>query len=175
MWEDTFKKRMNEFGRRAPDNVKGEPFSIKIRVAGGCFHREHSPEAYRIIDGYLSGISEPESYFSFEEHESGPEILVYLALTTAGLSLAKSIIDLIVAVIKARSEGIKKGDSPCAPLELIVRRIQRGDEFVEEKVMRINSFDRIDENEVKKQVDRAFKNLADKEKRISAHDKKRKD
>ncbi len=58
----------------------------------------------------------------FEEHESGPELLVCLAVTTAGLTLAKSIIDLIATIIKARSEGIRKGDKPDRPLELIVRR-----------------------------------------------------
>ena len=60
--------------------------------------------------------------FTFEEHESGPELLVFVAVVTAGISLAKSVIDLIVAIIKARSEGIKKGDHPASPLDLIVRR-----------------------------------------------------
>ena len=70
----------------------------------GCFHREHSPCAYELIDSYLSR-STAES--EIEEHESGPELLVYLAVATAGLTLAKSIIDLVTSIIKARSEGVK--------------------------------------------------------------------
>jgi hypothetical protein len=37
----------------------------------------------------------------FLEHESGPEILAYLAAATAGLTLAKSVFDLITAIINA--------------------------------------------------------------------------
>ena len=33
-----------------PDDV---PLSIKIGVTSGCYHAEHSPEAYAIIDAYL--------------------------------------------------------------------------------------------------------------------------
>jgi len=56
-----------------------------------------------------------------KKDESGPEILGYLAATTTGLSLAKSIVELVIAIIKARSEGIKRGDRPTDPLEVLVR------------------------------------------------------
>jgi hypothetical protein len=74
--------------------------------------------------------------------------LLYLAVTTAGLSLAKSIVDLITAIIKARSEGIKKGDDPSEPLELIVRRVHDAQEFREETVLRIGHKDAVDEAKV---------------------------
>lgn len=164
MWEETFKRRMHEFSRCAPGAEKGEPVSIKIRVSGGCFHREHSPEAYKLIDKHISGMPESDFYFRFEEHESGPELLVYLAVTTAGISLAKSIIDLVVAILKARSEGIKKGDKPDAHLELIVRRVQKSDEFIEEKIMKINSVDLIDNKKIQKQIEKSVKDLIDKDK-----------
>jgi hypothetical protein len=76
-------------------------------------------------------------HYRIEEHESGPEILVYLAVTTAGLSLAKSIVELVTAIIKARSEGIKRGDRPADPLEVIVRGHSRDGEHTEERIMRI--------------------------------------
>src|ERR1035438_6191425 len=118
-WQNEFRTRMEQFGA---SKVEGFiPVSLKVRVESGCFHREHSPEAYRLIDQYLSGLGKPEVPFKFEEHESGPEILVYLAVTTAGLSLAKSVVELLTAIVKARSEGIKKGDRPSHPVEVIVR------------------------------------------------------
>jgi hypothetical protein len=38
-----------------------------------------------------------------EHHESGPEIVVGLALCTAVAALAKSVIDLVTVIVKARS------------------------------------------------------------------------
>ena len=57
-----------------------------------------------------------------EEHESGPELLVVLTAVTAGLQLTKSVVDLFIALVKARSDGVRKGDGPSGPVELIVRR-----------------------------------------------------
>lgn len=113
------------------------PVSIKVRVTGGCFHREHSPEAYRFIDEYLTRANLSDIRYEIVEHESGPEILVYVALTTAGLTLAKSVIELITAIIKARSEGIKRGDTPAESLEIIVRGHTKDGEYTEERIMRI--------------------------------------
>ena len=161
MWKDTFRKRMFEFGKEAPSGDRGVPFSIKIRVTGGCFHREHSPHAYEIIDNYLSALSKPDCYFRFEEHESGPEILVYLALATGGITLTASIINLIVAILKARSEGVKKGDRPHESLEIIIRRIQRNGEFIEEKIMRIGNTDLIDKEKIKKELKKSARKEPD--------------
>ena len=144
--------------RRAPKPGEAA-VSIKVRVASGCFHREHSPRAYELIDRSLTKLSGPDGAFAFEEHESGPEILVYLAVTTAGLSLAKSIVDLITAIIKARSEGIRKGDSPTHPVELIVRRVHDAQEFREETVLRIGHEDAVDEAKVEQQLKDALRKL----------------
>ncbi|MGC2832091.1 MAG: hypothetical protein WB994_20810 [Candidatus Acidiferrum sp.] len=158
-WQETFRNRMRGFeARRAPQPGEAA-VSIKVRVAGGCFHREHSPRAYELIDRSLTKLPGSDGSFAFEEHESGPEILVYLAVTTAGLSLAKSIIDLITAIIKARSEGIKKGDHPSEPLELIVRRVHDAQEFREETVLRIGHKDAVDQAKVEQQVKDALRKL----------------
>ena len=42
-----------------------------------------------------------------EEHESGPEIVAFLVIATAGIQLTKSIIDLLITIVKARSDGRK--------------------------------------------------------------------
>jgi hypothetical protein len=160
-WQETFRNRMRGFEARRPPRPGEAAVSIKVRVASGCFHREHSPRAYELIDRSLAKLSGSDGSFAFEEHESGPEILVYLALTTAGLSLAKSIIDLITAIIKARSEGIRKGDSPSHPVELIVRRVHNMQEFREEMVLRIGHKDAVDEPKVERQLKDALRKLLD--------------
>ena len=101
-WRNEFRQRMSTFDEHAHGD-DGLAVSIKVRVASGCFHREHSPQAYRMIDEYLQLHAPEDARWSFQEHESGPELLVYLAVTTAGLSLAASIINLVTAIIKARA------------------------------------------------------------------------
>lgn len=127
--------------------------SVKLRVVSGCFHREHSPRAYALIDSDLLRASLD---LEFVEHESGPELLVYL---TAGLSLAKSVLDFITAIIKARADGVKKGDRPNDPLELIVRRFDDRNAFREEVVLRIGHSDAVDQKVIEKQVDEAIRKL----------------
>ena len=147
---------MRRFGHRRPPAPGDIPISIKVRVTSGCFHREHSPHAYELIDSSLAGST---ADFELEEHESGPELLVYMAMATAGLTLAKSVIDLITAIIKARSEGVKKGDRPSDPIELIIRRIDDHSGFQEETVLRIGHEDQVDPAVVEKNVAEALRKL----------------
>jgi hypothetical protein len=143
-WEDEFRWRMERFQPALPARDEGISVSIKIRPSRGCFHREHSPFAYRIIDEYL--ISQPIDTFSFEEHESGPELLVNLAFATAGISLAANIINLVTAIFKARAEGIRRGDKQNAPLELIVRGFDENGQLREEKMLTIDSRQNVSED-----------------------------
>lgn len=130
------------------------PVSIKIRIASyGCFHREHSKEAYAIIDDYVGRADLSDIQYEIVEHESGPEILVYLAFATAGLTVVKSLIELVTAIIKARSEGIKRGDHPSDPLELIVRGYEEDGKFFQETVLRISPESRV----TPKQIETALK------------------
>jgi hypothetical protein len=134
--------------------------SIKVRAQSGCFHREQSPRAYAIIDKHLDALA-PEDLecTSFEEHESGPELLVWVAVATAGLTLAKSIVDLVTAIFKARSEGVKQGDHPSDPLELIVRRVSNRDEFREEAILRIGHDQPVTPTETEAALERALEKL----------------
>ena len=154
-WKQQFRHRMTEFASRRDPNKNEVPVSIKVRVTSGCFHREHSPQAYRIIDKYLDSIPPEQIDCVLEEHESGPEVLVYLAVTTAGIALAKSIVDLITTIIKARSEGIQKGDHRRDALKLIIRRTRRNGEFIEEEVMQFESHDPVLEIEIEESLNAA--------------------
>jgi hypothetical protein len=95
------------------------------------------------------------------------KLLVFVAAATAGISLAKSIIDLIVAIIKARSEGIKKGDHPQEPLELIVRRAEKNGQLKEEIVLRIGHHDEIKPDMLEKRLKESLSLLLKKKKRNS--------
>lgn len=135
VWQSEFRERMRRFGGSPAENSM--PVSIKVRITSGCFHREHSPYAYRLIDDFVARTEATTPRCQIEEHESGPEIPVYLAVTTAGLTFAKSVVDLVTAIIKARSEGVKNGDRQTEPLELIVRGHSKDGEYFEEKILRI--------------------------------------
>ena len=87
VWQSEFRKRMERFGGAKSDNLM--PVSIKVRVESGCFHREHSPQAYRLVDDFLAGARKADFACQIEEHESGPELLLYMAVTTAGSPLPR--------------------------------------------------------------------------------------
>jgi len=157
-WKDQFRRRMNRFSM--PSEGHGNAISIKIRPQGGCFHRQHSPHAYDLIDDYFHKC--PSIDVGFEEHESGPELLVWLAIRIAGLNIAKSVIDLVTAIIKARSEGIKKGDSPSAPIELIVRKVITHDKIIEEKVLRFDYKDKVNGEQIEKALKEAIEKITQK-------------
>lgn len=140
-WAREFARRLQGFGEPFRNKAAGIPVSIKIRVVGGCFHREHSPHAYRLIDEALGDRGLERDSFQWQEHESGPELLIWIPLATAGIALSAAVINLVVSILKARSDGIKVGDRPREPLELILRTSRPGDEVVEEKILRFNPND----------------------------------
>jgi len=161
-WNRIFRNRMRDFKAQHLIPQGAIPISIKVRVTSGCFHREHSSYAYSLIDKQLNETI-MNNEITLNEHESGPELLIFVAAITAGISLAKSIIDLIVVIIKARSEGIKKGDHPESPLELIVRRTYKDKEFREEMVLRIGHDETVDREMVEKRLKQSISNLLKEE------------
>ena len=126
--------------------------SIKVRASFGCFHREHSPHPYGAIDGALAKLDPESDRFRFEECESGPEILVCVTLTATGIVLAESITDLLVAILAARSEGVRKGDDPSAPLEVVVRRYDDGGRIQEEVALTIDHIEALRRTEIEKRL-----------------------
>lgn len=159
MWEDTFRNRMEKFSSDFPASPDDVAVSIKIRVISGCFHREHSPHAYKIIDNYLQNIADENIGFIFVEHENGPEILAYLTLASSLVILSGNVIELITTIIKARSESVKKGDHPREPVELIIRRVEKPNQVIEEKVLRIDYKDLISSEDIEKRLKVAAKKL----------------
>jgi hypothetical protein len=141
MNENKFKEESNRF-----------PITIKIRVDHGCFHREHSPVAYSIIDNYLEEYTDLN--INFEEHESGPEIIVWLAFGTVGLTLAKSVIDLVTAIINARAKGRNMGDTRDGKLLLIVRDTKRTIDSSEEIVLEIYDKDIVSSDKIQKALEK---------------------
>lgn len=153
-WLKSFRHTVGDFQRRQQGD--GHVVSVKVRVESGCFHREHSPEAYKIIDAQVRRPPECAEVF---EHESGPELLLYLAVTASTLSLAKSVVELITEMFKARAAGIKKGDHPRDPLVLIVRRVDEKDEYREDVILRMGHTDAVDSDTIEKELTTAIKDI----------------
>lgn len=134
----------------------GVGVSLKVRVSSGCFHREHSPHAFALIDQRFASTASEDQSAQVVEHESGPEVLVVVG---SGLSLAASIINLIVSILHARQEGIRRGDQPSDPLELIVRRFDESETLREETILRIAHTDRVDPEEIERKLNAAVERV----------------
>jgi len=120
--------------------------SIKIKpVNGGCCCFHCWPRTWDTVNEYISPfgplkdegdvlIGNKDKKFVLECHESGPEIVYYVGLGTASILLIKSIVELIVALLKAleKDKGKKNGS-----LKIIRHRIIKG-EIDEEQIMEIN-------------------------------------
>jgi len=74
--------------------------SIKLYPPHGCCCSHCWPETWRAVNSFISPyghvchegdavIGDGDDKFVLESHESGPEIIVYLALATASTALAK--------------------------------------------------------------------------------------
>src|SRR5665213_1549025 len=153
-WLTGFQQTMGDFKRRHGGN--GHPVSIKVRVESGCFHREDSPEAYKIIDARPRKL--PKS-LEVVEHESGPELLVYLNIGASALTLAAGIVTLVTAIIQARSAGIKKGDHPRDPLVLIVRRVDKKNDYREDIVLRVGHTEKVDSEMIEEKLNASIREL----------------
>jgi hypothetical protein len=125
----------------------------------GCFHREHSPKAYELIDDAMRMYHISADGAVMEEHESGPEILVWLAVVAGTLNLATSIVNLVTAIVKARSEGIRKGDDRRDPVEIVVRGENRKGLYCEQQVLIVHAGKKLDEQRFHRQLDQAILEL----------------
>jgi hypothetical protein len=167
-WEDVLRHRIDTFEAPFLGKENGRTISIKMRITGGCFCRSHAPYAWRIISQELESCRTQIGKFSFEEHETGPELLVYLTFGAAGITLVANIINLITAIIKARSEGIKHGDHPYNSVELIVRGFDDDGKFRQEAVYRFESRDPIDKEFIEQSLQKKINELMSN----SKHNKK---
>ncbi len=128
-----------------PERLGDLPVWMKIRI-------DPTSEEHALIHRYREKLAPADADFEFETHESGPEILVYLAVTAAGVSLAKSVIDLITTIIKARSETWRKRDLPFKPLELIIRHVDEGRGRSDEIILRLGQQEAHDETVIEQRL-----------------------
>lgn len=133
------------------NRMHAEPITVKIRAEHGCFCYRHSKETNKLVNDIIRNNRTHE--FEYHEHESGPEIIAWLALGTAGLTVTKSLIDLITAIINSCKEGRKKGDDHTGKLMLIIRDTHRTENSTEEIVLEIYDNDLIDSAKVKKAIE----------------------
>ena len=118
--------------------------------------RNIPPLAYELIHRHTRNFSADAE---FVEHESGPELLVYLTLAASGITLAASVIQLITAIIQSRSDGARGGDRPAEPIELIIRRVDERNRFHEEFVWRAGHGEPEDRTEVEMKIHEALRRL----------------
>jgi hypothetical protein len=119
--------------------------SIKLSPPSGCCCSDCWPKTWQEINQAIAPcgsvrhegdalIEVNENKFVLESHESGPEIIVYLALVTASATLTKAIIDLIITIIK----GLSNEDRKQPPrIKISKKRIIKG-EIQEENLIEIN-------------------------------------
>ena len=98
-----------------------------------CFHCW--PETWDRINEYIKPngpipdegdalIIEDEVKYVLQCHESGPEIIANIALTTAWLVLSKSIIDLIITFIKLLSNEKRKSPSSLRITRKVIKKAE---------------------------------------------------
>lgn len=151
--------RLNSFGMlhslkvRRPERPGEVPVWMKIRI-------DPTMPEHAIIDRYLEDLGPARNDFDFEKHESGPEIMAYLAVTVVGVSLAKEVVGLITAIIKARSETHKKRDLPVRPIEIIVRRLDEKHGLTDEIILRLGQEEPENEAAIEQKLLEALRDIA---------------
>ncbi len=96
---------------KTPENYE-DYISIKIKpVSGGCCCFHCWPKTWSRINTYIAPngplrdegdvlIERNNEKFVLECHENGPEIILYLGVGVATLTLVKSIVELITTMLK---------------------------------------------------------------------------
>ena len=138
-WQEDIKRRLEQFRH---EDGNGFAVSIKVRVSYGAFGYGHSPQLDRMIDRDI----EHPTHWLYVHHESGPEWLLYLALTAAGLGVAekslaliKSTIDLVAIAVKNHGKERRKWKQEPEPLTIVVRGFDAEGAFFEKPVIEIDS------------------------------------
>jgi hypothetical protein len=129
---------------KTPNNYE-KYISIKIKpkqeLSCCCFHCW--PYTWKAINSMISQygiiedegdvlIGEGEDRFILECHESGPEIIVYVPIGIAALTLITNIINLIINIIKNRQK--EKSSSRF----IITKRIIRNSKIIEENIIEVD-------------------------------------
>jgi hypothetical protein len=163
-FNDDLNSRIDDFCRKYANTKNQEAISIKIKAETGCFHKSCCPYALHMITKKIYETERNEEY-QYIEHESGPEIIAYISLTASGLLLAKSVIELITTIIKARFEGQKNGDNHKGdPITLIIRKTKKKNEVVEERIMTFYQDSKVSDELIEKMITDGYRKLNDNNK-----------
>jgi hypothetical protein len=140
-WQEEIRRRLERFHHE--DDGLGMAVSVKVRVASNCFCYGHHRHFEREMDRHRG--MESRSRWEYVEHESGPEWLLYLALTAAGLGVAekslaliKSVVDLVALSVKSHAEERKTRNQRPEPLSIVVRGFDLRKVFFEKPVIEID-------------------------------------
>jgi hypothetical protein len=160
-WEKDFIERFDALERicRRPDGAAAA--SLKFRGSGGCFHREHSPHAFAIMDKKKL----EKDGIVLEDHESGPEYLIWIPVIVLGIGLADKIIGLVTTLLKARQEGAMKGDKRPANLDFIIRAELPSSGYREKLIITIEADKPFDEAKARTEIDALIDEWSKEEKR----------
>jgi hypothetical protein len=139
-WIRDFRNRIDSFENDFPPHNDEIPVSIKVRTDSGCYSRGCCTHAFRIIDKKVNELRSKDDRFCFVEHENGPEILTYLTLIPAGLTIPESIVELVTVIIKARTEGRRHGDRHSHPITLAVRCLKDKDVLSEARILTFRDY-----------------------------------
>jgi hypothetical protein len=145
---------------KPPEKPKRANASVSVIICGPRDAWEHK-DYHNYYEAVASYLDRHHRRYDFCKHESGPEIIVYLAVGTAGITLAKSVIDFVTALIKARSGGIKRGDEPANPIEIVVRRYGGGN-YEQEYALRIPANATVQSEAIKEAIAQAITRAGDK-------------
>lgn len=157
-WLDEFHQRMDRFHRTARGD--GIAISIKLRAERGNFDHYGFPDLYPSLNAVLRQRKSDD--IAIQEHESGPEWLIYLVVTASVLNLIKPMIELITVALKAREKPRKNdgGVRKAPPLVLIVRRLDDEQIYRQRIVCRIEPDQTIKTVDLEAELEAAIEEIA---------------
>jgi len=103
--------------------VQTEEFRVLITIKSGLCGDCHCPNAWASLAAYLARwgklergkviqIQSGETSYTYEHHETGAEIVAFLALGAASLAFAKAVVDLISCMFDAMRKDKRSKESP---------------------------------------------------------------
>lgn len=111
---------------------------------GGCCCTHCRPETWSAVNHHIAPaghighegnvlLGHSEAKFVLEDHESGPEIIVYLGVVTASLLTVKAVLELITVILKNISQDRKRQSR----IRIVKRSATKG-EFKEEVILEVD-------------------------------------
>jgi hypothetical protein len=158
-WLHEFRQRMDAFRKTGKEG--DVVISIKLRAEWGSFDQYGFPDLYPSLNAALRRRTSND--IVIQEHESGPEWIVRLALIAGSLGVLKAVIELVTQALKSREKPRKYDDGRVAevpPLILIVRLIDEKSEFREKEVRKIEPGQKVKKLDLEADLEAAIDEIA---------------